>query len=380
MRLAAFLALASLVPQVSSAVATFTALTAGFGSTGISGDGTTVVGFLPGPVGSLPGRWRQGTGAVAYPFDPAREPRGGASSSSYDGEILAGNYEPNPVAFDDDFPYRCSSTHCVLTFSNTGFVDFQGTVFDVSSDAQYAAGYTFDDFGDNFVAVHWRPDGTFVPITPYTPEEVGFEFILSQGTAISGDGTRVAGLTWVPDDGSRHLEAFTWTTAGVFQLLGDLAGGAVQSSAAGLSNDGTTIVGSSSSGLGTEAFLWTAAGGMVPLGDLAGGAFDSRAVDASGNGSVIVGLATAAAGPTAFIWDAVHGMRSLYDVLTELGAGLAGWRLTEVTGISDDGRVLTGRGINPGGEQQSWYAVLPEPGTALLVALGLASLGVRRRR
>jgi hypothetical protein len=46
---------------------------------------------------------------------------------------------------------------------------------------------------------------------------------------------------------------------------------------------------------------------------------------------VIVGLATAAAGPTAFIWDAVHGMRSLYDVLTELGAGLAGWRPTEAT-------------------------------------------------
>ena len=253
-----------------------------------------------------------------------------------------------------------------------------GIVTDVSSDASYATGRTFHPGGDNYEAVHWRPDGTFVPVTPYTPEELGFQIILSQGAAISGDGSRVAGITWTPD-GGLHQEAFTWHSSGAFQLLGDLAGGAVRSEAIGMSADGSTIVGVSTSALGGEAFLWTAGGGMVPLGDLAGGGFSSNASDASANGSVIVGRGLTAAGNTAFIWDSVNGMRPVQDVLASFGVDLTGWRLTDVTGISDDGRILTGIGINPGGQTRSWYAVLPEPGTAVLIALGLAALGVRRQ-
>jgi uncharacterized membrane protein len=378
MRLLVVLAAVGSIASQASAVASFTALNAGFASTGISGDGSTVVGTLPGPVGSLPARWRSATGAVAYPFNPDNEPRGGASASSHDGEILAGGIQPNQV-FDNSFPYRCSSGGCINTLSNNGFNDSQGFVTDVSSDASYATGMTFHPGGDIYEAVHWRPNGTFVPVTPYTPEELGLQIVLSQGAAISGDGTRVAGITWTPD-GGLHQEAFTWHSSGAFQRLGDLAGGTVFSQALGISADASTIVGSSSSALGGEAFLWTAGGGMVALGDLAGGGFGSFATDVSANGSVIVGGGSTAAGLTAFIWDSVNGMRPVQEVLESFGVDLTGWRLTNVTGISDDGRVLTGIGINPGGQTRSWYAVLPEPGTAVLIALGLAALGVRRPR
>jgi probable HAF family extracellular repeat protein len=380
MRLLVVLAAVGSIASQASAVASFTALNAGFTSVGISGDGSTVVGNLPGFVGPLPARWRPATGAVAYPFanDPFNEPRGTASSSSHDGEIFGGNIQPTQ-AFDDSFPYRCSSTGCINTLGNSGVNDSVGNVLDVSSDALYGTGFTFDATGDHYRAVHWRPDGTFVPVTPYTPEEVGFQITLSQGSAISGDGTRVAGITWTPD-GGLHQEAFTWHSSGAFQRLGDLAGGTVFSQALGISADGSTIVGSSSSALGGEAFLWTAGGGMVALGDLAGGGFGSFATDASANGSVIVGGGSAAAGLTAFIWDSVNGMRPVQDVLASFGVDLTGWRLTSVTGISDDGRVLTGLGINPSGQTRSWYAVLPEPGTAVLIAFGLLGLGVRRPR
>jgi uncharacterized membrane protein len=376
MRLLVVLAAAGSIASQASAVASFTALNAGFTSVGISGDGSTVVGNQPGPVGTIPARWRPATGALAYPFNPDNEPRGTATSSSHDGEIFAGNIQPSQL-FDESFPYRCSSSSCVNTLANSGFSDNQGRVIDVSSDALYGTGFTFDATGDHYRAVHWRPDGTFVPVTPYTPEEVGFQISLSEGNAISGDGTRVAGTTWTPD-GGLHQEAFTWHSSGTFQLLGDLAGGTVFSQALGISADASTIVGSSSSALGGEAFLWTAGGGMVALGDLAGGGFGSFATDVSANGSVIVGGGSTAAGLTAFIWDSVNGMRPVQEVLESFGVDLTGWRLTNVTGISDDGRVLTGIGINPGGQTRSWYAVLPEPGTAVLIALGLAALGVRR--
>jgi hypothetical protein len=47
----------------------------------------------------------------------------------------------------------------------------------------------------------------------------------------------------------------------------------------------------------------------------------------------------------AFLWDAANGLRSLKTVLTtQFGLDLTGWRLTEATGISDDGKVIVGTG------------------------------------
>ena len=58
-----------------------------------------------------------------------------------------------------------------------------------------------------------------------------------------------------------------------------------------LSDDGTVVVGVALSSQGREAFRWTAETGLVGLGDLAGGAVGSTAVGVSGDGSLIVGVA-----------------------------------------------------------------------------------------
>jgi hypothetical protein len=49
--------------------------------------------------------------------------------------------------------------------------------------------------------------------------------------------------------------------------------------------------------------------------------------------------------------------------------------------VSDDGRHFSGVGINPRGQAEAFFAVLPEPGGAgLLVALAWPLLARRRRR
>ena len=98
---------------------------------------------------------------------------------------------------------------------------------------------------------------------------------------------------------------------------------------------------------------------MVGLGDLPGGAFSSLVFSCTADGSIAVGTGTTASGDTAFIWDAANGMRRLQDVLvTDYGLDLSGWTLTSAFGVSDDGFVIAGNGINPSGDPEGYVAIL----------------------
>jgi hypothetical protein len=75
-------------------------------------------------------------------------------------------------------------------------------------------------------------------------------------------------------------------------------------------------------------------------------------------------------------------MRQLDDVLRGLGLDLGDWTLTSATGISADGLTIVGSGQHPfhNGVNEAWIAVIPEPGTGLLVMTGLLGLAYRQRR
>jgi probable HAF family extracellular repeat protein len=75
-----------------------------------------------------------------------------------------------------------------------------------------------------------------------------------------------------------------------FTGVGDLAGGAVSSSADAVSADGTVVVGGSEGANGAQAFRWTAAGGIAALPNLSGGT-SSQANGISADGTIVVGTA-----------------------------------------------------------------------------------------
>jgi hypothetical protein len=92
-------------------------------------------------------------------------------------------------------------------------------------------------------------------------------------------------------------------------------------------------------------------------------------------------------GQAAFIWDATHGTRNLRDVLIAEGADLTGWgRLSDdlagtlehgdgffdITGISEDGRWITGTGAQSG-VRHAYVAYLNEAPTVSSISPNTAT-------
>jgi probable HAF family extracellular repeat protein len=197
----------------------------------------------------------------------------------------------------------------------------------------------------------------------------------SFGLGISGDGGAVVGYG-ITSGGER---AFKWTNASGMVMLPSIGGNANNAAAINISADASTIVGWSSGSLEQQAVLWHDQG-VNPLGTLVEGDTRSLALDISGDGDLVVGWSGTPLVHTAFLWDATRGMRNLRSVLiNQYGLNLANWTLEEATGISDDGMTMTGLGINPSGQRESWVAHIPNPGT-ICVFIVAASSSRRRSR
>ncbi len=320
---------------------------------GVSADGSTVVGasnnqaFL----------WTAGAGMVgiAPPDADVTE----AWSASADGSAAVGLLVQLPIG-----------AHAFRWTASDGLVDL-GTLpggsasraAAVSADGSVVAGVSDDQ------AFRWTAGAGMIGL--------GF---LAGGTrsvaeGISADGSVVVGF----GVGDSFEEAFRWTSAGGMVGLGFLPG-AYSSAATGVSADGSVVVGISSG----EAFRWNSGGGMSGLGFVSG-TDHSFAAAVSADGSVVVGTATDSSvgelSNTPFIWDAAHGTRSLPELLTgDYGVDLTGWTLGIATGVSADGLTIVGYGTNPSGQTEGWIASIPEPGTALLVTIGVMGLASSRRR
>lgn len=232
---------------------------------------------------------------------------------------------------------------------------------------------------------------------------------LDQGLAYaaSADGSVIVGTR---TGANGFHEAYRWTAAGGYQMLGHLSPGpTMESWAAATTPDGTVIAGTSGDAFnqsGAQGFVWTAATGMRPLGQLPGssgfrvypraisadgryivgdatgvsgmsqafvwwepggmrplpllpGHTSSTATDISADGSVIIGNMTEPGAYTAFVWDRARGMRDLRQVLIGLGAtGLEGARLT-AQGLSADGSVIAGDAVLPQGPSGAYLARIP---------------------
>jgi uncharacterized membrane protein len=220
--------------------------------------------------------------------------------------------------------------------------------YDVSADGSVVVG---SSPGNDVASVfRWTTEAGMAGIGPPLPFGEG-----NIAHAVSADGSIVVGNAPGP---------FRWTTVDGFAYLG-----AGASFAYGVSADGSTVV-------GDGAYVWTEQTGAIDIGG-------DAAYDVSADGSVAVG---AWYGGEAAVWDLVSGEHGrLKPVLErEYGLDLDGWMLFGARAVSDDGLTIVGSGLNPAGDPEAWRVtlselVIPEPGTAGLVVLGLSALATRRR-
>jgi uncharacterized membrane protein len=143
-----------------------------------------------------------------------------------------------------------------------------------------------------------------------------------------------------------------------------------------VSTNGAVIVGQSFG----KAARWTQGSDVQSLGFPPGGN-KSFAFDVTPNVSKAVGLSASARGLEAYIWAQGNGMQSLNDLLTQNGISLGGWQLQLARGISDDGTVILGSGINTQGQPAGWIIIVPEATTVShsLGAFDMFSVLNRRR-
>jgi probable HAF family extracellular repeat protein len=181
----------------------------------------------------------------------------------------------------------------------------------------------------------------------------------SQANAVSDDGCVVVGYGY----DKRGQQAFRWTCD--VQELEHLGDGYFRTSAAtAVSADGSIVVGYGEPSMGRRAIRWTEEDGMVNLGTLSGGDF-SEAHGISPDGSVVVGVSDSAMGPQACIWylnesgnvleiQRIGGLNAVpYD---SVATGVA---------LNDDGTILAVVGysaVNTDPNQKEAFIWTPEGG------------------
>jgi uncharacterized membrane protein len=227
----------------------------------------------------------------------------------------------------------------------------------VSPDGSVVVGHYLSPFmGDDTGVFVWREiGGTSLHLQDTVPW-------ISSITGISSDMLVMSAWTGVYDtpQALRFTESGSQTLPELSQIFA-MSG----TTAEAISADGTTIVGQSWG----QAFRWQSGSATVGLGFLPDG-FASEGLAASADGRVVVGstlfeqmvcnpFPNCVQVALAFAWIPRRGMIDLRVELESLGLDLTGWTLTAATGVSADGTVIVGRGINPSGDPEAWRAEVP---------------------
>ncbi|MGB1129751.1 MAG: hypothetical protein ACPG4K_06860 [Haloferula sp.] len=373
-------------------------------ASGVSGDGSTVVGQSSSANGPEGYYWKSGAGMIGT-GDLSSDGVSDQFSSNLLGTNQAGTYlcgsgttgaQSSPSVYATR--WNASTGLIQLPDLSSSGINFSFAV-DSSSNGQMIIGRSLTTNG--FRAFLWTetgaPNGTtsdlgfLLPTPILTGDEVG---VTSSASAITPSGSHVVGKSGYSvvtvetvqpppiityeyidnGDGTYTLvpkltpvdpydvrtvieqgnEAFIWTSGGGMVGLGDLPGGGAKSSdALAVSSDGSVVVGSGNSGQGPEAVIWRN-GVIEALGDLDGGETNARLLDINSSGSIAVGQGTTASGAVAMVWNDALGLGNLKSLLVGQGVDMSGWTLTEATGISEDGQVIVGNGINPDGNPEAW--------------------------
>jgi probable HAF family extracellular repeat protein len=315
---------------------------------GINQSGTEVVGYsATGTNQTRAFHWSAGT------LTPLADPSGiytprVAYSIINRGVIVGEASGPNGV---EAFKYNTQGGQRFRAIGgNTPGGFFGGTAYDVDAGGSVTVG-TRENPGFALEAVRW--DGPGITGLGYLVPNGGF---LSEAYAISLDGSTIVGQSDAPSG----AVAFAAVDGNPMQALGSLPN-STESAANGVNADGSVIVGFSTIPGATVATLWLSGSPQI-LPDLPGGFNFASAAACDDVGDSVVGRASGNEGIEAVIWRA-GDIHTIKQVLLDAGVtNVAGWTLTAAYGISSDGLVVCGTGINPAGQTEGWVATLPAAG------------------
>lgn len=345
----------------------------------ISRDGRVVVGrgtslAVNGTSQSEAFRWTVAEGMIGLGALPGAAENGSINSNaaavSADGSVIVGQSDSQIRPMGEAFRWTEQTGMQTIIHHDTALTLRSSSASAVSDEGSiiYGGGQAFSNNG--LYAFRYVP-GLFQQTSHPQP------------VAVSADGSLVAGNRYaIPGPGTSTAYTYEWLSGDPSLPLGDLPGGAIESTARDISADGSIIVGWSASALGHEPFLWTANSGMQSLGLLPAELSNWAHANAiSADGRVVVGEGVNGVGG-AFIWTQEDGIRLLTDVLTvDYGVGIGDWQvLLSGNDISADGRTIVGYGVNAQGRYEAYVAHIPEPGTLILLFSVTAMSLARRSR
>lgn len=330
---------------------------------GVSADGRFVVGTAVDSLGYRAFLWSDLTGMAPLPDGPGGLVPGVGSVVAPDGRTVAGG-SSTPVE-----PFRWTASGGTQAIGGLGGIET--AVSDMSSDGSVLVGW-------GRIAIPGGPPGTrrafrwteatgIHDLGTITPDP----WFVS-ASAVTGDGAVIYGYhrAAVPPPPGAYSGAFAWTERGGMQAFEPLT------DVYDVSTDGTLFLGRPPTG---GISLWSESGGYTSITTL-----ETANAHASDSGDVVVFTSASHQGGFPYIWQTGPGYPWGSQILTaefladRFGLETDGWFIDSVRAVSADGTTIIGQGYNPMGLQEAWVAVIPEPGTLSLSALGLL-VWIRRR-
>lgn len=220
------------------------------GARDVSRDGSVIVGLVTGLAGAF--RWTETTGMEDIGDIAGGAEISSASAVSADGSVVVGTGHSGIVE-----AFRWTRTEGMTGLGTLGGFP-ASEAFDVSADGSVVVGYSVSSSGRE--AFRWTEAEGMVGLgdLPGDPFD-------SIATAVSADGSVVVGQSLV----GPNWQAFRWTQSEGMASLGTLPGGG-DAGATGVSGDGTLLVGLVNfccPGF-NEAFVWDSVNGMRKLQDV----------------------------------------------------------------------------------------------------------------
>ncbi|WP_197528426.1 hypothetical protein [Aeoliella mucimassa] len=321
-------------------------------ATNVSADGNVVVGQSHnGSAGTEAFRWTRSNGMQGLGDLPGGDTWSNASAVSGDGSVVIGRGTAGDYAGIDAFRWT-DKTQMELI----GYFPRDGMLFSypgsISNDGRVIVGSS-----DNRAFKWTEVDGiSEIPGISDLPGSSGVG-------GVSADGSVIVGSRDL--DGLRY--PYRFTEPNHVENLGLFPGSNTSTYVNGISSDGEVIIGY----VDGQGWRWDESNGYQAIPSLPGSEFGTIPYDLSADGSVILGTTNAyntdpRARFPSFIWTLERGTENLDTFLQECHQiDIAGWSLSRAYGISDDGKVIVGGGINPDGRLEAFVVDLriPEPST-----------------